>query len=947
MRLLSFHVDGFGILHDTGIDPLPPGLCIILGDNGAGKSTLLEFMRALLFGFRDGRSRLPRYEPLRGGQHGGRALVELADGHRYRIARVGGSGTGQETVMAISDDAPNRDLSSLLGGATRDLFENVFAFSLSELQDISTLDKEALTARLYAAGAGTGALSLPTVRDALDKEARALYSRAASARLIVLGNEIKALRERQAKLSDTAERYAQLQIQREQLMDELREADRAEAAAAAHLEEQKALQAAWPDWTELQLARQAVADFGEIPPVPEGAEERLKAVRQNLTQRMADAAAAEQRLQRSDADLAGACARLGEGWDERRLADFDAGPSTEQAIRTQATALSDRAREVAAAEASVAHAEEALRQAMVGREALEAEEAQRWPKPPRTMDSIETDLGTLREARATATRLAEERAGRNTLEARRQGAEEDLKRLRVAPEPVAQPAHIPLMLAFGLLAASAALVSFNLMASAALFVLFLIVAAIAIRTQRRARSIVRAQRQEEIRDAEGRLKDVEDKLAAADEAIAKQLTALQGLGAQLGLKNLSELAELDPVEQRLMAERDSARAFAEFGERLRSARKAEARAADARDEARASASSATAALSETEKRWKIWLEERGIPTALKPDGALQFVEQVRAARKLIEERDRRRLELKEAQGRVASARDVVAAMIAASGDADEEAFLKHAAAWRSLQEARRRVEALRGRLEARAPGDRFTQLETALAGSDAESLARSVDAATKQHAEARTRAQTLRTRDGEMAEQMRTLESSREIEEVGRALADKISLAEEAFAEWAVRRLCLFLLDEARLKFERERQPAVIRHAGERLNKVTNGTYTRLMRPMGKDEIQAEHASGELRGRNAWNRGLLEQIYLCLRLGFIEDYCASTEPLPIVMDDVFANFDPDHARRSAEALAAFAESHQIVYMTCHPETVGFFRACGTPASAFYILRDGQLEPADK
>ncbi len=944
MRFLSFHVDGFGILHDTGIDPVPPGLTVILGDNGAGKSTLLEFIRALLFGFRDGRTGRSKYEPLRGGQHGGLAEIEMADGLRYRIARGPGGALGLETVVSRSEGAPDRDLASLLAGATRDVFENVFAFSLAELQEVGTLDQDAIKARLYAAGAGTGARSLPKVRKDIEDESKRFFaSRASSSRVAVIASEIKTLRERQAALGDAAERYASLQADRERLAVQLAEADRAEAAAQADRTARQALLDAWPDWSGLLEARRSVASHGDVRPVPDGAEERLKAAHQTLQERAANAGGASERLDRANRQAAEAIARLGEDWTEERVAKFDVGTAAEQDIASLAQGLADAAGGVARAEAACSHADEALKQAAAARDALEAEEQRRWPDPPRTMDSIETDLGTLREARAAATRLAEERAGRATLEARRQGAEDDLKRLRVAPEPVAQTAHIPLFIAIGLLAGSAALVSFSPVASGVLFALFIVAAAVAIRLHRKARSIVRAQRQEEIREAEGRLKDVDDKLAAADEGIAKQQSALNQLGAMLGLSAIGDAADLEPVEERLMFERDSARAFAEFGERLRGARKSEAKAADALDAARASLEEQVGIREQAERAWTRWLDERGLPPKLRPEAALQFIEQIRASSGLISERDRRAAEMQEAEQAVVIARAALEAIIAESGDDSEEAFLKHAAAWRSLQEARRSEAASRDRLIARAGSEaKYAELEAALAGSDRESLSAEVRKAEQALAAARGHVAALRTRDGQVGEKMLRLEASVEIETVGRELADRATMAEVALEQWAVRRLCMHLLDEARRKFERERQPAVIRNAGERLRAVTDGTYTRLIRRLDSVELEAEHVTGGTRGRIAWNRGLLEQIYLCLRLGYIEDYSTGAEPLPVIMDDVLANFDPDHAARTARMLAEFAEARQIVYLTCHPETVACFRDCAGPTAGYYTIEDGKI-----
>ena len=72
MHIRSFFIDEFGIFSHTRVEDLSPGLTIFLGRNEAGKSTCLEFLRAMLTGYPDARSREGRRLPqARGGQGGG------------------------------------------------------------------------------------------------------------------------------------------------------------------------------------------------------------------------------------------------------------------------------------------------------------------------------------------------------------------------------------------------------------------------------------------------------------------------------------------------------------------------------------------------------------------------------------------------------------------------------------------------------------------------------------------------------------------------------------------------------------------------------------------------------------------------------------------------------------------------------------------------------------
>src|SRR5664279_723395 len=122
MYISGFHLDGFGIYHDQGVQDLPPGLVLFVGDNESGKTTLMEFLRTLLFGFpRRSKKLINEYEPLRGGNPGGRLQVVMHDGRHYTIERAGrqpatltqAGGARMQTEPALH----------LLGGLDRDTFK--------------------------------------------------------------------------------------------------------------------------------------------------------------------------------------------------------------------------------------------------------------------------------------------------------------------------------------------------------------------------------------------------------------------------------------------------------------------------------------------------------------------------------------------------------------------------------------------------------------------------------------------------------------------------------------------------------------------------------------------------------------------------------------------------------------------------------------------------------
>ena len=126
------------------------------------------------------------------------------------------------------------------------------------------------------------------------------------------------------------------------------------------------------------------------------------------------------------------------------------------------------------------------------------------------------------------------------------------------------------------------------------------------------------------------------------------------------------------------------------------------------------------------------------------------------------------------------------------------------------------------------------------------------------------------------------------------------------------------LLERTQQKFERERQPDVIKHAEKFFYDITGKRYNRLFVPIGKRKITVEDTNGNSKQPHELSRGTREQLYLALRFGLIQDLGEHTERLPVVIDEVLVNFDPDRARRTAQSLGRLAKTNQVLVFTCHP-----------------------------
>lgn len=173
---------------------------------------------------------------------------------------------------------------------------------------------------------------------------------------------------------------------------------------------------------------------------------------------------------------------------------------------------------------------------------------------------------------------------------------------------------------------------------------------------------------------------------------------------------------------------------------------------------------------------------------------------------------------------------------------------------------------------------------------------------------------------------------------------------DSAINEWRVTTGARALIEETLRDFERSRQPAVLAAAGRVLEIVTQGRYARVVQD--DDQIVVIDPSGARKGPAELSRGTLEQLYLCVRLGLAAEFGRRSASLPLIMDDVLVNFDPERARALAVALAEMAHAHQILFFTCQPATRDILVDAGRAARVVEMgahesasCRVDQLQPA--
>ncbi len=170
---------------------------------------------------------------------------------------------------------------------------------------------------------------------------------------------------------------------------------------------------------------------------------------------------------------------------------------------------------------------------------------------------------------------------------------------------------------------------------------------------------------------------------------------------------------------------------------------------------------------------------------------------------------------------------------------------------------------------------------------------------------------------------------------------------QEAGQQWAQYAVARQMLLQAKQRFEKERQPQVIRMASDIFAKITNDTWKGLTASLEDSSLQVISPYGEPVSPMVLSRGAQEQLYLALRLAYIRNHAAHASALPVIMDDVLVNFDPERAERTAAALLDLSQSgkrHQVLFFTCHPHMADMLQK-NHAQSARFIVDNAHITPA--
>lgn len=1036
MKFEEIHIDGFGIFHDYSIRDLSPGLTIITGPNEAGKSTVLAFMRRVLFGFPDRRSKVNIYPPLAGGRHGGRLSLRTNDNEKRTVERYADKSQDVRVLLPDGSTRGPDELSRLLGHANRDVFENVYAFGLTELQDFQTLNSEAVKGRIYSAGAGMSAISLSEVQKGLESEAGSLFKeRGRNPEINVLFAEIRNINSNIQEIEKDAQRFDELHRELDEVTGDIERVKKERDERQTRLNHIGSLIGTWDDWRVIEDSTARLKGIPEIESFPENGiaivdnslekieemkdgisnrneelkkieiekslieiDEKLISNREEITEIQTDKGkygsatkdlpTLRRDLERQKETLKTSLHEIGPDWDEKRLSQFDTSIPSREAVRKKRDSINEVREGIRDTEKDCQRTIENVKKLEKGIDEVDKDiksqsigriDEQELKQQRKALGAIRARYPELKEKEAVIHGLEEKEELFDAFKPRRI---EPTAKLPVWPAVVLAVAGIISLVLFAL--------EDNWVSGVILLSLLIFSAILYIILGRKAPSpaILDGTESREAKDLIMKSTTLAKRKEKGELELKTIRNEMVSNARTCGFENIPDTQAIESRDSELQALAIQSRALRELTKQRESLekdlRESDRDAEDLKRRLEESKGIEEKAL----KEWRDWLVKKGLEPDLSPEGVIEIfstmktclemkksidelTQRIGIVQAFVEDHERRVSSVSEGCGRERKEgatflmemqrlnEDLEEALenkkksdnlstdgkkldleiqnlkkkvkdqekrideILSQGFAKSETeFRGNAKNWEERKEleddilrAEQNIKRITG------DGKPYVDFLNELKESTLEFLKErkaKVDEVLNELNEAHSE---LGERRGGIKKEIEQIERREEGSSLRMERAVKMRNLERKSHEWYLLALASTILRKAIEKYEQERQPGVIKEAQTFFSKITHGRYPRIYAPLGEATIYVEDERGERKSIQELSRGTAEQLYLSLRFGFIREFGKRAESLPVVFDDILVNFDPERFKAACSAIKELAKTNQILYFTCHPETV--------------------------
>ena len=182
------------------------------------------------------------------------------------------------------------------------------------------------------------------------------------------------------------------------------------------------------------------------------------------------------------------------------------------------------------------------------------------------------------------------------------------------------------------------------------------------------------------------------------------------------------------------------------------------------------------------------------------------------------------------------------------------------------------------------------------------------------------------------------------------AAADQESLGvlskmQSEAAQYIRLRYAATILRERIERLRAENADPLLERASSLFARMTCGEYSGLQTDYENDApiiVGVRNQTTERVKVEAMSDGTRDQLYLALRLGYVERQLIQKEPLPFIVDDILIHFDDQRSLATLEVLSELAQQTQVIFLTHHAHLVELASSHLTESETFVHQLDSRM-----
>lgn len=213
-------------------------------------------------------------------------------------------------------------------------------------------------------------------------------------------------------------------------------------------------------------------------------------------------------------------------------------------------------------------------------------------------------------------------------------------------------------------------------------------------------------------------------------------------------------------------------------------------------------------------------------------------------------------------------------------------------------------------------GDEYQQLIIDLNTSDEGKLSNEIQIISAKIKDYSDKVKDLLEEKGSLTNQLNVIENDQKLSQLNQDYINLQSELKTKTKELLTINFTKAILEASMKVYETEKQPKVIKQASEYFKKMTDNKYINIVAPIGSSEIEVIREDLVRFLPQFLSRGTVEQLFLAMRFALVKEFSKQLS-LPIIMDDIFVNFDYLRLDNTIDVLNDLSHDHQILLFTCH------------------------------